>query len=273
MDLRTQMIGSVAMIFYGLITALSTILIHATTQKVSPILLAFNTFIFCLLIYSLLSYKTFKKISLIRIHAYPIFMLNLTTAICWIFTFISLKFIPAELFLFTYLCAMPILATIFFHHKIFKSLTLFIGLILLIYTYHDVKLIIGVLLAFMGGISGTIYSIYTKRITEIFTAIEILSLRFYLTVILTCILCVVLGQWQVLPVANYGQFAALSAISVIIPLILFQIGLSNLNLVKALSYMPLAPLTCYMMDFALGYLKFNVMQLGVIGLICLVLFL
>ena len=259
-----QATGNLAMIFYALITALSSILIHATTQEVTPLLSACNTFLFCLLGYSVLSWGTFKKADLIKVHAYPIFMLNVTTAICWIFTFISLKYVPPGLYLFTYLCAMPISAAIFFRNKMRKAIMLSAGLMWLIYTYHDVTLLPALLLAFMGGSSGTIYSIYSKRVAAIFTTTEILSLRFYLTVVITIVCCVGLGEWKVLTPMHYGEFAMLSLISVMVPLTLFQVGLKNLPIVKALSYMPLAPLACYLINFVLGYGEFQFMQIGAV---------
>ncbi|MDR3490826.1 MAG: EamA family transporter [Gammaproteobacteria bacterium] len=264
MNLSNKLTGNLAMIIYALVTAVSSIVIHATTQEITPLLSACNTFLFCLLVYSAISFSTFSKIALIKNHAYSIFMLNVTTAICWIFTFLSLKYLPPELYLFTYLCAMPISAAILFRNKILKSIMLSVGLILLIYTYHNSKLFLGLLLAFVGGSSGTVYSIYSKRIVNAFTTMEILSLRFYLTVIVTFLLCIFLNEWKILTPVDYSEFAVLSLISVIVPLTLFQVGLKNLTIVKALSFMPLAPLVCYLINFTLGHGEFNGMQMSAV---------
>ena len=269
---NTQTMGGLAMIFYALLTAVSSVLIHMTTQKVTPLLSACNTFLFCLLAYSALSCGTLMKASLIKRHAHSILMLNITTAICWIFTFLSLKYLPPELYLFTYLCAMPISAAIFFRTHVRKAILLSAGLILLAYTYHNLELLPGLILAFIGGSSGTIYSIYSKRVTHIFSTMEILSLRFYLTVIITFLVSSALGQWQVLSPIDYGKFAALSLVSVMIPLTLFQLGLKNLNVVKALSYMPLAPLACYFLNFILGHIEFSIMQVGAVFFLFIAMF-
>lgn len=273
MRLSTGITGNVAMMLYAIITALSSILIHQTTQVVTPLLSAFTTFLFCLLIYTFFSLGTFKKIIYIKSNIFSITMLNVTTAICWIFTFLSLKYIPPELYLFVYLCAMPIFSTVLFRTKIIKSLLLFSGLIILFYTYHNNALFLGVLLAFIGGSSGTVYSIYSKRVTNVFSTNEILSLRFYLVVIATFTLCIVSGTWESLSTAVYSQLALLSLISVVVPLTLFQIGLKNLNIMKALSYMPLAPLLCYFINLALGHQGFNGLQFGVVIYIFVVMFL
>lgn len=271
--MSTVQTGNLAMIFYALITALSSILIHSSTQEMSPLLSACNTFLLCLLAYSIFSFRTLQKVSLVKKNSYSIFMLNVTTAICWIFTFISLKYISPELYLFTYLSAMPISGAIIFRNKMRKAISLLIGLIALFYTYHDSNLLIGILLAFFGGVSGTIYSVYSKRITQYFTTTEILSMRFYLTVMVTFVLCIIFGEWKVLMPVDYEIFIALSLVSVVIPLTLFQVGLKNLNITKALAYMPLAPLICYLLNFSLGYIEFNLFQVGVVAFLCVAMFL
>lgn len=273
MKLSTGITGNLAMVSYAIITALSSILIHETTQVVTPLLSAFNTFLFCLLIYTFFSLGTFKKLTQIKSNIFSITMLNVTTAICWIFTFFSLKYIPPELYLFVYLCAMPIFSTVLYRTKVTKSLLLFSGLVILFYTYHNNALFFGVLLAFVGGSSGTVYSIYSKRITGIFTTSEILSLRFYLVVITTFMLCMTLGSWESLSTSTYGQLGLLSLVSVVLPLTLFQVGLKNLNIMRALSYMPLAPLLCYFLNLMLGHQVFNGMQFGVVIFIFVVMFL
>lgn len=273
MRLSSEAMGNLAMIFYTLMTALSSIFIHETTHVMTPLLSAFNTFLFCLLIYSALSLGTFKKVITIKSNFLSIFMLNVTTAICWIFTFLSLQCIPPELYLFVYLCAMPIFSTVLYRHKIGKAVLLFFGLLILIYTYHDSTLYYGIVLAFIGGASGTVYSIYSKRVSQHFSTAEILSLRFYLVVIVTFILCLTLGKWMPMTTMDYSQLALLSLISVIIPLTLFQIGLKNLTLTNALSYLPLSPLLCYFINLIIGNKSFDISQFCVIIFICIILFL
>lgn len=248
------------MIFYALTTALASIMIHSTVQKISPLMSAGYTFLFCIIGYSFFATKPWKNISLIKEHIYPITMLNVTTAICWIFSFLSLEYLSPELYLFTYLCAMPISGAVLFRGNLRKSCLLLIGLIFLFLTYRNYSLLPGILLAFTGGCSGTIYSIYSKKIIHHFTTLEILSFRFYLTVIITFSLSIFLGQWLILSAADYGKFALLSLISAMIPLALFQIGLKNLPIAKALSYMPLAPLLCYFINLLLGHDQFHFIQ-------------
>jgi len=264
MIFSTQKTGDIAMLLYALLTAISSILIHAATQHVTPLLSACNTFLFCLILYSIFASNLLKKIPLIQSNTHIIFILNLTTAICWVFTFISLKYIPPELYLFTYLCALPISAAIIYRNKIRKAILLSLGLLWFLYSYHDLRILPATALAFLGGSSGTIYSAYSKQLTHLFSTIEILALRFYLTVLLTFISCLVLGQWIVLTPIYYSEFAALSFISVMIPLTLFQIGLKNLSLFRALAYMPLAPLACYFINFLLGNIAFNFIQMSAV---------
>ncbi|TAK77706.1 MAG: hypothetical protein EPO11_02290 [Gammaproteobacteria bacterium] len=239
------MIGNLSMLMYALVTALSSILIHDTNQKITPLLSAFYTFLFCIIVYSIFSSGLIRKRDSIRKSWYAIFMLNLTTAICWIFTFYSLSLIPPDLFLFVYLTAMPIAASIIEKGNYTKTFLMLAGLILLVRAYNINSVLLGVILAFVGGISGTVYSIFSRKIIANFNTTEILSMRFYLTVITTFILSFTYGDMRLMDVEFYSRFALLSFISVIAPLILFQVGIKHLSLTRALSFLPLAPLVCY----------------------------
>lgn len=250
-------VGNLSMLMYAVITALSSILIHVTNQEVTPLLSAFYTFLFCLLTYNLFTRGTFGKLNIIREAWFSILMLNITTAVCWIFAFFSLKFIQPELFLYIYLCAMPIASSVIYKTQLVKALIYFVGLIFLTLTYASDMLFVGALLAFIGGVSGTIYSIYSKKIINQFSTLEILSLRFYLTVIITFCLCVYSNQIVLMNVNYYLNFAMLSFVSVVFPLLLFQLGIKHLSVVKALSYLPLAPLLCYIMNLVFNHSPFS----------------
>lgn len=259
MNNSMQYKGNISMLLYVLMTALATILINLTNQKISPLLSAFFTFSYCMIIYNLFSGAVARKINIIKKHFLAIFMLNLTTAICWIFTFLSLKYIPPELYLFIYLGAMPIASAIIFQKQLLKAGLLLLGLVALTMTYKVNQLICGVILAFIGGASGTIYSIYSKKIVNDFSTLEILSLRFYLTVLITGFFCFYSHLFKIMEISFYFKFFGLSIIAIILPLILFQSGIKALPLIKALFYLPFAPLICYGMTFFMH--SFNGWQL------------
>jgi drug/metabolite transporter (DMT)-like permease len=254
-------VGYISMLMYAVVTALSSMLIHVTNQRVTPLLSAFYTFLFCLLTYNIITRGPFSKLNIIWQSWFNILMLNITTAICWIFTFFALKIIQPELFLYIYLCAMPIASSLIYKTQLLKASIYFIGLIFLTLTYHAPMLYVGALLAFVGGLSGTIYSIYSKKVTGKFSTIEILSLRFYLTVAITFFLSCYLNQITLMDANYYLDFAILSFVSVICPLLLFQIGIKHLTVVKALSYLPLAPLLCYIINIVFNHAPFYWTQL------------
>jgi len=261
MRASTQTVGNLAMLMYALVTALTSILIHHTTQQIAPLLSAFYTFLFCILVYNGISKVIPSKLSLIKKSWFDVLMLNFTTAICWIFAFYSLKYIPPELYLFVYLCGMPIAFSFLYKTQWVKAAILFTGLMMLAMTYHGDTLLLGVSLAFVGGIFGTIYSIFSKKMTVDFSTLEILSLRFYLTVFITFLLSACFGKIQLMHVDFYLKFSLLSLISVVLPLTLFQVGIKNLHLTRALSYLPLAPLACYAINFICTDASFNPLQL------------
>jgi drug/metabolite transporter (DMT)-like permease len=253
--------GSVAMVIYSLVTALSSILIHDTNQQVPALVSAFYTFLFCMIVYSLCTLHTFKKVMMAKQYWIDILILNVTTAICWIFTFVSLKYIPPELYLFVYLCSMPISACLIHKTRYLKALGLVIGLVLLISTYSANNLYLGVLLAALGGVSGTVYSIYSKKIAITLTTREILSVRFYLVILLAYFSNIYLGDFHQMSSQFYLVFAVIAFVSVIFPLTLFQIGIKHLSVTRALSFLPLASLGCYFMQLGLFHHAINPWQL------------
>jgi hypothetical protein len=257
----SQSMGNFAMLLYVTMTAISCIFIHQTNQLISPTLSAFYTFLFCIFVYGSLSIHLVEKYSLIKQYWFEMIMLNLTTAICWIFTFYSLKMISPELYLFHYLCFMTIASSILYKRSWIKTCLLLVGLFSLTMTYRSSQLLLGVILASLGGISGTVYSVYSKKITHAFSTGEILALRFYATVILTFFITLHFSYFSKLPPLFYFQFALISLISVIIPLTLFQIGLKNLHLNQALSWLPIAPLLCYFILIFSHSMKIEPLQL------------
>lgn len=273
MNYSAATLGNLAMLAYVFLTALSSIMIHRTTQQIPPLLSAFYTFLFCLLAYNLFTRLALNKIKIIQQYWLPILMLNVTTAISWICAFFALKWIPPELFLYIYLCAMPMAQALINKTDRLKTWIYLLGLIFLTWSYHRDQLLLGFILAFLGGTSGTVYSIYSKKITAVFSTLEILSIRFYLTVLITFFISVYFHYFVLMNKDFYLQFMLLSLITVIFPLLLFQTGLKHLHLTKALAYLPLAPLLCYSFNTALHLAQFNWIQMLAVMLITVAMFL
>lgn len=266
-------IGNCAMLIYTFITAISSIVIHDTNQTIPPLISAFYTFIFCILGYSIFSLRLIYKIDLVKSNLLTILILNITTAIGWIFTFVSLKYIPVTLFLFAYLCAMPIASSLIYRVNLLRALFLMIGIICLYLTYNDNNLLPGFILAMLGGTCGTVYSIYSKKVTLYFSTLEILSLRFYLTVLITFILTIYVNNFGYVENVNYSQFVIIALLSVFIPLFCFQVGIKHLSINHAMSYLPFAPLICYSLNLVTGDQKINLIQVLVISFLFLLMLL
>lgn len=249
-QINNQLVGKLSMLGFALVTAFSSIAIHSAVQETSALLSVCNTFIFCLIFYGAFSIDVFKKFNQIRHHKFSLFMLNITTAFCWIFTFAALKRIPSELFLFMYLCAIPISASFLYNEKINKSCFLIIGLMLLSYTYRSEADMVGIVFSLFGGLLATVYSNYSKKLIDDFSMTEILSLRFYLTVIITLTYTLFAGEWRLLSFSQYSTFLGLSVISVILPITLYQLGLQYMNGLRAVRFLPLGPLLAYFITLA-----------------------
>ena len=163
-------------------------------------------------------------------------MLNISTMLCWVLSFIALKYIPPDLYLFIYLCAMPLTGAVIYRKKAAQAAGLLAGMLMLASTYHVPQLLLGFTLAFIGGACGTVYSIFSKKIANQFSTLTILSLRFYLTVFVTGVISIYLGELHWMNLTFYAQFGLLSLFAVIIPLVLFQVGIKTLPITRALSF-------------------------------------
>ncbi len=268
MDNTTFKIGYFSMLLYVVFTAFAAICIHQTNQQTEPLLAAFYTFLCCLLVYHGMTMRNPVNLTKLKNHFSTICMLNLTTMLCWVLSFIALKYIPPDLYLFIYLCAMPITASILYKTKAIQAAILLSGIVVLATTYQSPSILPGFVLAFIGGAFGTIYSIFSKRIANQFSVMRILALRFYLTVLVTGFISYYSGSLHWMSASFYLQFGLLSIIAVIIPLLLFQIGLKTLPITKTLSFLPLAPLCCYSIShFILSHGDINVVQLFSVGLL------
>ena len=252
--------GHLSMLLYIMMTALSSMLIHETTQVVSPIEAACYTFICCVLFYSFFIFRRKQLLSRIMQQFYPVCMLNITTAICWLLTFYSLKVLSPELYLFVYLTAMPISAAILYKHNLLSAFFMLITLIVLLASFHAGTQWISVLLAFLGGVSGTVYSMFSKSITAHFQPAEILFLRFMLIILVTLIVCVKTNVWHLMPLSYYERFFMLAFISVILPLTFFQLSIHYLPVTQVLHFLPFVPLLCYLLSLASGSIELQPLQ-------------
>lgn len=259
--------GTAAMLFYALVTALASIFIHQASQQIHPLLAAFYTFLFCLVFYNIFAAGLLAKLPLVLKSWSGIVVLNLTTAVSWIFSFLSLKFIQPELYLFVYLSAMPVTCLLLTKTGLFKGVLSFIVLILLVMTYKGADIVSGASLAFAGGVSGMVYTWFAKRLSETFTSLEILSLRFFLTVIISLVLSLHLGIMKQMNAGDYLELGVLSFTAVILPLILFQLGIKNLPVARAMSYLPLAPILCYLINLVTGASVLDPLQMAAVVLL------
>ncbi len=261
MEVNQGRLGSFYMSGYVLSTVASSILIHSVNQTIAPLLSAFYTFLLCIVVYNVVGIVWLKKYIVVKKSLFDIFMLNVTTAVSWITTFFSLKYIPPDLYLFFYICSMPVAATILSNAKWLRSLILSIGLCVLYVAYHVKNQWIGVCLASFGGFSGTVYSLYAARLANDFTSLEILAMRFFLTVLVT--LCGVMywKEWAVVSNAEWGIFVVLCLVCVVAPVTLYQQSIKYLPIHSVMKFIPAAPLLCYGIDVVITHSAMPILQI------------
>nr|WP_305817336.1 hypothetical protein [Photobacterium leiognathi] len=239
------------MLLFAVLTAASSMLIHKAEQSISPETLAFFTFSLCTIIYTILNkFSAFSDFNRIKNNILNLAGTNITTAVCWLCTFISLSYISPINFLLAYLGTMPIGGLIvkrdFSIGKIISSLAIIFGVLLtVINDIENVENTLGVAIASFAGMVGAVYSRYSQALTKSFRDDEILSSRFVLINIITAIWFIFSGNETSAPSSDFLlMFLLVTLVSVVIPLYLFQRGISGLPIVTALSYTPLAPVIC-----------------------------
>ncbi len=243
-------ISHLAMILFGISTSAGMMLIHVKVQSTPPMVLAFYTFVFFVLFFLAFSLHGLTKKHHHLKKAFPtIFNLNWTSLVCWSATTIALLYLPTSLFLLLYLSSMMI-AGLFIGKKLNRfdiacMAIVITGCILAMTDQHaDLRQWLMAVFAAIGGVTGAIYSRYSKTLVNEFSTFEILALRFLLLVLITGIIAFYSGGIKFESPSFYSTFILISLLTICLPLYLFQVGLKYISVYAALAYMPLAPCIC-----------------------------
>lgn len=233
--------GVLSMAVFVLLTVLSTIWIHDTNNIISPFESAFYTFLFCSIIYGVMGFRVVFKSNQISEHFIEIIFLNLTTALVWLGSFYSLKYIEPDLHLMIYISVMA-LAGVTLSGKFNRNyLMLIVCLIYLVFTYFPASSTICIGISALAGLAGACYSVISKKIATIFSVYEVLSFRFILVTLVAAILALPGTGLHVHPLIFYLNFICLALVSVVIPLYCFQLGLTILPVKFTMLIMSLVP--------------------------------
>lgn len=268
--MNTKIIGYGFACVYCLATAVSLIMIHKVNLQVNPILAAFMTFLFSAIWFNLLNARhlisTYKKACA---NMPLLFKVNLSTGICWLALFISLDYISPLSGNALFMGLMPLITnmiSIAFQQKRFQLKRLALGLLIILTTFFLIfdmehaslqtkHLIPGVILMIISTIGAAFYLFYTQRYQQEchLTTGEVLSVRFYLLIALSFLICLFHHSFANLLSTPYLQLFLLAIFTSIIPLYALQNSISKIGPIKFSLIIPSTMIYTYLLLVILGY--------------------
>lgn len=263
----SRLIGYASILGYCLVSAYYCVAIHNKTQAINPNLLAFLIFFICLLFFSGMNFFKLGTIfNKIKKQPYNLLAVNISTAINWITTIWSLKYITPVAFIIIFMTSLPIFNFILqqFIKRSFNKieLTLVSLLFLAMLAFIHLSLSInhgalfgeGILLCLTSSLSGAIYLIFSHRLQQLanLTASQLVTVRFYLLIILTAFFATnTIPLNQLIPTLgqiNFPEIIVLALLTTALPLYLLQKGVSELGASKIAYFIPMTIVFTYLIE-------------------------
>ncbi len=286
-----RFLGISYLILYGLLTASSTLFISETEKNLPVIYVAFYSILFSALIFAVLNLKNIKTVTtLVKNNFKTVLLINVTTAIVWLATFIVLGYFSPYIVVSITFSVLP-LTTILLTRKKYTNKKVYwidMGLALAIlailfailiddfahHILHAPKFILYIGIGSLVGIFLAVNNLLAKRLASSgFTASMVMSVRFYILLIASLIILLCQGtaltiSLHILPVMFFIALA-----SVALPLFFLQCGIEKVPPSTVAFVLPFIPFATYLLNiFVPGFQYtwwelFLVMLLGVFILI------
>lgn len=284
---------------YYLATAFSFFLVHSISQTMNPFLSIFWTFLITLLIFNGINGATLKQTySTVLAQKTDTLLLNITTAGTWILGFLALHHLPAWLYAIITIGLSP---SITFSLDLFDSLlqnkpisrqhtvreglllcvTTCLVIIAAIYTIQyspliqSDSLIIGCAEAFITACFAATYLILSGKFQKktAFSTTQILSVRFYLTILVCLVVLIMQGHNALVTVDALSHVFVLAIFTSMIPLYFLQNCISNIGALRFSYFVPSILIITYLIDLSLGKQLWHWPMFAIICLLALLLML
>lgn len=260
----------IAMLVWCLTSAVAYVLTGVMAAIIEPILLCFGIFLVATVFFLFYNLKQLRSLyQKVLTNGRAVLFVNVTTLLCWYWTIYPLKYIEPAIVAATILAALPIatlLAGFVMGYKkelsrqeLILSILLFMGIFFLamivlarksaIDHFSSLTMLLAFLCCIGSAMALAINNIHTKRLSlRGFSPIDILSVRFWLIVILAGFL----ARHEIHTVfVGYLWFhvAVISASLIIIPQTIFQYALRELEPVTVSLISPLKPVLVFFFEF------------------------
>jgi threonine/homoserine efflux transporter RhtA len=261
--------GYIEIFLYCSITAMSALMIHETNQVADPTVTALYTFLICGLFFNVINYKKFVQTYQVAIQDKKnLFLVNITTAASWLVLFWAFKFLDATLCLTLVVGVSPISSYLFslkqtrqwnmaeFLVALIVAALVFAIVVTHQHVFYAKKInVLGVVLALIAGVFNNLYIQFSRRfnVNAGLAPVQILSVRFYLLIILSvCLSCVDFNVAKFTHGIVFYKMPLLAIFSTILPLYLSQNSIQHLGAAKVSYLMPMIPVVAYILSLCLG---------------------
>ncbi len=191
-----SIIGIISVIGYCVVTALSSLVISASEQTYGPLLVTFSSITVTIIWFNGLQLTRISRLRDVYLnHSRGIFLLNMTTAMMWIGTFVALNSLKPDVFTAIFLGGLPVFtfiitsaSSVWGQQRCVELLfTVAIAGLLFIISYHELALnnysreiLLGMIIAFVSSFFAAWTVILSHRLAHAgVSTTEILSQRFY----------------------------------------------------------------------------------------------
>ena len=198
-----SLLGILYALTYCVVTSTSLMLVCHLESTIPAALCAFLTFAIVTLAFNIFNITNMKKLYRFTLENPKSFLfLNTLSFFIWASVFFALKYINPILTITIYMAISPLCVLLFTNKArdlsftgtkglLSASLAALIVVCITLLSYHyrsdssSISFLIGVTLSFIAGISGSVYSVYSKKtLNNKLSASQILSLRFYMLIVI-----------------------------------------------------------------------------------------
>lgn len=283
------MYGSVLILFYCLMMSSSMVVVNFLERTLNPISVLFYTFSLSFIILFFFNFKEYKTLRhKIRKHFLLIIYLNITTALTWLLEFLALSKISGAIsngFIFgTLPLAIAIFNILTRKYKRVISFDLLtpvlISIILFLiaairihnatFEQQEIQISIGILLAFLSGVFGAGTIILSKKAYKVeFSTASAVQIRFPVLIILSLIYLIFHPALFTLNKFDYVKLIILSLTTVVLPLLILQMGIERTKLITVSLIISVIPVLTFFLQLFEPKHYYNAIEFSMIIILCL----
>ena len=278
-----SIIGLIYVISYCVVTAHSTLVVSGNEQVYGPLLITFSSVTITIIYFNFFQIKRLIRLREIYMkHARLIILLNITTAVMWIGTFIALDSLKPDVFTAIFLGGLPVfmfIITLASSSSWNKTrclellFTIAIAGLLFMIGYHELELsnyssdiLLGMIIAFFSSFFAAWTVILSHQLAHAgVSTTETLSQRFYALWLVAGVALIIFPESLSFSYSMIIHFIPIvlvvAILSFILPLFLLQKGIERVDPMFVSFLSPLIPVMAFSLEMFSGRYVFDPIEL------------